>query len=189
MGKPNLLKNKLKATVVGASLGIALIGMPAGSAFAQGDKSDTNRQERRWDGERNQRNWWGQRWWWHDDEDVDPEVCAERQEDVNAAIERYREKAEAKHASIALYSQSQQEFVVSNNLEVENYDKLSARVDKADSKAIEAVAELGAPEVDCERSERNDDRLVKEAKQPVKYALKRLEHRVLKISHAIVDSF
>jgi len=190
MSQSKSLKNKIKTSVVAASLGVALIGVPASAVVANGnDRQSNGSYEQQRHGDRdNHRGWWGQKWWWQDDDEMDLAACAERQESVDQAIERFTEKSEAKHAHLALYLENQQAFVGNNTMQIDNYDRLNARANTANINAAEAIEALDSPDINCDRSERNDDRLVRETKQPVKETLARFHHKVASLSNAIINN-
>lgn len=139
-------------------------------------------------GRRDNNSWRDRQGGWHwnwNDNDEEELTCEERQDWVNQKVASYKTKATDSYNRLNLYYQAHKSYVEAANLDVENAENLVARADRSSTKTLQAIEDLEAPEVDCERSQRKDAKLVEEAKWPVKDAMHKFLDRTQNYVFAI----
>ncbi len=187
------VKKIIQNGVIGVS-SLAIIAGTGGVAIAQrGHNEDGNRdrnnrnssqQERRGDNQRS--SWWK---WWNNNHNNDNDAeevkaCEERQSEVESAINSFRDKKTQADARLDIYYAGQK-AIVEGGITAENSVKLIEKADAAAATSDQALSELNVPQIDCEKNEKNDDKLVKKAQEPVKKSLENYRNQSGKLAFAI----
>lgn len=180
MTSPTAFLKKIKRKVAVAATGATLIAMPGGIALAHGNYQ--HRDNQRHDGYHRSHN--------NDNDNRRSDRranCDERQARADQAVANFKSRTQQHFDGLNIYLTNQQTFVADNNVNVDNYDRLNAKVTYKQAKTAQALENIESPTIDCDRSARHDRYQVFKAEHELRQAIKKYEAAVNHLSIAIAD--
>lgn len=186
-----ILKSTLKSVKTKAGIAAmsgALLVAPGGIALAHGSHSDDGRYRNysyssysKYHRHSSHRH--------HSSNNDTEKTCDERQAAANQKVFDYKAKAQAKFDGLSAYLSNQEAFVENNdNINIDKYEELKQKAEDAKTKANDALNNVSAPNIDCDKSERNDKRAVYAEVYKLHKSLERFENKVQKLSVQIANN-
>lgn len=187
------VRSKLKKSLLIGGSSLVLIATPL-SAGAHGwhgndrgrDKHDNNRYSQRHDKDndrdKHRRSRKNSRWW------MSQEKCQAWQERFNQRVDSFKESAEKDLDFINRFYTMSQTFANEQNVTFDDRESLEEKIVRRQDSATEKVANVEAPDLNCEEDDGVEQSMVEESDDDSRVSLREAE-KALKKYDKVVDRF